>query len=67
MHTYPYERHEIPLHILLLQVMMKGRKTIVVGASPAPGSIELLVQKLKPSKVLLSATTTVPFEKDSDL
>jgi len=63
----PYERHEIPLHILLLQFMMKGWNTILVGASPAPGSIESLVEKLKPAKVLLSATTTIPFESDSDL
>ena len=63
----PYEQHEIPLHILLLQFMMKGWKTILVGASPAPGSIESLVVKLKPAKVLLSASTTLPFENDSDL
>ena len=63
----PYERHEIPLHILLLQFMTKGWKTILVGASPAPGSIESLVEKLKPVKVLLSATTTAPFENDPDL
>ena len=63
----PYERHEIPLHILLLQFMMKGWNTILVGASPAPGSIESLVMKLKPEKVLLSASTTIPFESDPDL
>lgn len=63
----PFERHEIPLHILLLQFMMKGWKTILVGASPASGSIESLIGKLKPQKVLLSATTTSPFENDPDL
>lgn len=63
----PYELHEIPLHILLLQFMQKGWKTMLVGASPAPGSIESLVEKLKPAKVLLSATTTTPFDKDPDL
>ncbi|OKL38388.1 MerR family transcriptional regulator [Domibacillus mangrovi] len=63
----PYERHEIPLHIILLQFMLKGWKTILIGASPAPGSIESLVRKLKPTKVLLSATTTIPFEKDPNL
>lgn len=63
----PYERHEIPLHILLLQFMMKGWKTILIGASPAPRSIESLVEKLNPAKVLLSATTTTPFENDPDL
>ena len=60
----PYEQHEIPLHILLLQFMMRGWKTILVGTSPAPGSIESLVRKLKPSIVLLSASTTIPFEED---
>ena len=60
----PFERHEIPLNILLLQFMMKGWKTILVGASPAPGSIESLIDKLMPDKVLLSATTTAPFEND---
>lgn len=63
----PFERHEIPLHILLIQFMMRGWKTILIGASPAPGSIESLVEKLKPVKVLLSATTTTPFENDPDL
>lgn len=63
----PHEQHEVPLHIILLQFMIKGWKTILIGASPAPGSIESLVRKLKPSKVLLSATTTIPFEKDSQL
>lgn len=63
----PYERHEIPLNILLLQFMMKGWKAILVGASPAPGSIESLIDKLKPKKVLLSATTTEPFENDPSL
>ncbi|MEG0384120.1 MAG: MerR family transcriptional regulator [Solibacillus sp.] len=63
----PFEQHEIPIHILLLQFMMKGWKTILVGASPAPGAIESLVEKLKPAKLLLSATTTLPFENDPDL
>ncbi|SUJ10632.1 Predicted cobalamin binding protein [Sporosarcina pasteurii] len=63
----PYEQHEIPLHILLLQFMMQGWKTILIGASPAPGSIESLVKKLEPVIVVLSATTTIPFETDRNL
>lgn len=59
----PNEYHEVPLHILLLQFMMKGWKTQLVGASPAPGSIESLVVKLQPDIVLLSASTTAPFEQ----
>ncbi|KIL76465.1 MerR family transcriptional regulator [Bacillus badius] len=60
----PHEQHEVPVHLLLLHFMIKGWKTTLIGASPAPGSIEQLVQKLRPAKVLLSATTTIPFEKD---
>lgn len=60
----PYEQHEIPVHLLLLEVMLQGWKTILIGASPAPGAIESFVEKRKPNKVLLSATTTIPFEKD---
>ncbi|KMY55597.1 hypothetical protein AC623_18030 [Bacillus sp. FJAT-27231] len=63
----PHEQHEVPVHILLLQFMIRGWKTVLVGASPAPGSIELLVKKLQPTKVLLSATTTIPFERDPRL
>lgn len=63
----PYEQHEIPLHILLLQFMMRGWKSILVGTSPAPGSIESIVRKWKPSIVLLSASTTIPFEANPHL
>lgn len=63
----PNEQHEVPVHIILLQAMMKGWKTILIGASPAPGSIEAMVEKLKPKKVLLSATTTLPFIDDPEL
>lgn len=63
----PYEHHEVPLHIILLQFMVKGWKTQLIGASPAPGAIESLVGTLKPNVVLLSATTTIPFETDPQL
>jgi MerR family transcriptional regulator, light-induced transcriptional regulator len=63
----PYENHEVPLHLVLMRFMMKGWKTQLVGASPASGSIESLVSKLKPNVVLLSATTTIPFETDPEL
>jgi len=58
----PNEQHEIPVQILLLQLMQLGWKTLLVGSSPAPGSLESIVEKLKPVKVLLSASTTIPFE-----
>ncbi|WOV87339.1 cobalamin B12-binding domain-containing protein [Sporosarcina oncorhynchi] len=60
----PNELHEVPLHILLLQFMLKGWRTFLIGAYPAPGSIEALIQKMNPQVVVLSATTTLPFEKD---
>lgn len=63
----PEEHHELPMHIVLLQFMLRGWKTVLIGASPAPGAIESLVQKLKPRVVLLSASTTLPFEKDPKL
>lgn len=63
----PNETHEIPVHILMLQFMMKGWKSFLVGASPAPGAIESMVEKLKPQKVLLSASTSIPFERDPKL
>ncbi|MFD1927256.1 MerR family transcriptional regulator [Sporosarcina siberiensis] len=58
----PNEQHEIPVQILLLQLMQLGWRTLLVGSSPAPGSLESIVDKLKPVKVLLSASTTIPFE-----
>lgn len=63
----PYERHEIPLHLVLLQFMLKGWRTFLVGASPAPGSIEAVIQKIRPDIVILSASTSIPFEEEPDL
>jgi MerR family transcriptional regulator, light-induced transcriptional regulator len=63
----PNERHEIPVHLLLLQIMLKGYKTLMIGSSPAPGTIESLVTQLKPNKAILSATTTIPFKTDPHL
>lgn len=63
----PHETHEIPVHILLLQFMMKGWKSVLIGASPAPGAIESMVEKLKPQKVLMSASTSIPFERNPKL
>jgi MerR family transcriptional regulator, light-induced transcriptional regulator len=60
----PNEQHEVPLHLILVQFMLEGWKTQLIGTSPAPGAIESLVHKLKPNVVLLSVTTAIPFEKD---
>ncbi|KOS66229.1 transcriptional regulator, marr family protein [Lysinibacillus contaminans] len=58
----PGEYHEVPLHILLLQAMMVGWRSFLVGSSPAIGAIESLVTQFQPKVVLLSAMTTTPFE-----
>lgn len=63
----PNEQHEIPVHLLLIQLMLQGWKTTLIGASPAPDSIESFVEKLKPQIVFLSASTTLPFEMDGKL
>ncbi|OZS77880.1 MarR family transcriptional regulator [Tetzosporium hominis] len=59
----PGEYHEVPLHILLLQFMVRGWKSFMIGASPASGCIESLVERLRPKFVLLSASTTVPLKQ----
>ncbi|PID14674.1 MarR family transcriptional regulator [Sporosarcina sp. P34] len=59
----PNESHEIPVHIFLLQLMLKGWRTAMIGSLPAPGAIQSLIEKIKPIKVLLSASTTFPFEE----
>lgn len=59
----PSEQHEIPILIVLLQMMMKGYRTAMIGASPAVGAIESLTKQLRPSFVFLSATTSFPFEE----
>lgn len=63
----PGELHEVPVHIILLQCLMRGWKTKLIGSSPAPGSIEALVCRFQPKKVLLSATTSIPFEQNPEL
>lgn len=58
----PGEYHEVQVHILLLQAMMRGYHSFLVGSSPASGAIEALVTQLQPKVVLLSAMTSAPFE-----
>ncbi|MFJ8236298.1 MerR family transcriptional regulator [Ureibacillus sp. NPDC094379] len=59
----PGEYHEVPLQILLLQAMLNGWKSFLVGSSPALGAIESLVTHFQPQIVLLSAITTLPFQQ----
>lgn len=63
----PNERHEIPLHIILLEVMLQGWRTVILGPSPAPNSIQSTVQQLNPEKVVLSAITSIPFDEDKQV
>lgn len=63
----PNENHEIPLQILLLQLEIRGWRTIRIAASPKFSSIEKLIERIKPKKVLLSASTLQPFQRDPDL
>ncbi|MBO8177747.1 MAG: MerR family transcriptional regulator [Bacillus sp. (in: Bacteria)] len=63
----PEERHEIPLHMILLQFMLQGWRTVMLGPSPAPTAIQSTVQLLNPKKVVLSAVTRLPFERNERL
>lgn len=63
----PGELHDIPLQILLLQMKMNGWRTTRIAASPKFTAIERLIKHLKPDKVLLSASTLIPFEKAEHL
>lgn len=58
----PLERHEIPLHIILLQFMLLGYRSVMLGASPAPKAIEASIEKTKPQIVILSSLTTAGLE-----
>lgn len=60
----PNERHEIPLHILMLQSSLLGYRSLLLGPSPAPTAIQSTIKLTNPKIVLLSAITTLPFEDD---
>src|SRR5690625_1141288 len=63
----PGELHDIPLQILMLQMKVAGWRTTRIAASPKFSSIEKLVKSLQPEKVLLSASTLIPFQKTESL
>lgn len=58
----PNERHEIPIHLLLVQAMLHGYRTLMLGPSPAPNAIESAVLQTKPEIVLLSGSTDAIWE-----
>lgn len=55
----PEERHENPMHILLVKCMLKGYQTKMLGAAPAPTAIESTITMTRPQIVLLTGTTYV--------
>lgn len=62
----PGEQHEIAMEMLLIQASIKGYRNLMIGSSPSVSTIEQLVDKLKPTIVLLSAATLLPFEHYPD-
>lgn len=57
----PGERHEIPMQILLIQCMLRGYQTTMLGPSPAPTAIQSTIALKKPKMVLLTGSTDIPF------
>ena len=57
----PGERHEIPMQILLIQCMLRGYQTLMLGPSPAPTAIQSTIALKKPKLVLLTGTTDIAF------
>ena len=60
----PFERHENPMHILLLQCMLRGYRTIMLGAAPAPNAIQSTVLMTKPKYVFLTGSTDAVLQDD---
>ena len=58
----PNERHEIPMQILLVQCMLRGYRTLMLGPAPAPTAIESAVKLANPAIVLLTASTHAVWE-----
>jgi MerR family transcriptional regulator, light-induced transcriptional regulator len=57
----PGEKHEIPMQILLIQCMLHGYQTMMLGPSPAPTAIQSTIALKKPKIVLLTGSTNIPF------
>ena len=57
----PGERHEIPMQILLIQCMLRGYQTLMLGPSPAPTAIQSTIALKKPKIVLLTGSTDIAF------
>src|SRR5699024_7791553 len=61
----PNENHEIPLQILLLQLEIRGWRTIRIAASPKFSSIEKLSERIKPKKSVVISFNFATFSKRS--
>ena len=62
----PNERHEIPMQILLVQCMLRGYRTLMLGPAPAPTAIESTVSLASPAIVLLTASTHAVWEDNGE-
>ncbi|WP_342574358.1 MerR family transcriptional regulator [Solibacillus sp. FSL K6-1781] len=59
----PGERHEIPMQILLIQCMLRGYRTLMLGPSPAPTAIQSAIALKKPAIVLLTGSTEIAYNE----
>lgn len=64
---FPHERHEIPIHLILIEAGLVGWRTIFLGSSPAKQAMGDAITRLQPNRVVLSASTTIPFETEDCL
>ena len=56
----PFERYEIPLHIILLECILSGWRTTMLGPSCSLHALQAAIEQLNPKKVILSAETAIP-------
>lgn len=61
----PGERHEIPMQILLIQCLLRGYQTMMLGPSPAPTAIQSTIALKKPQIVLLTGSTDIAFTEQA--
>ena len=58
----PGERHEIMLHLTMLEAVMSGYQVAFLGVSPAPGALADAAIHLHPQVAALSLVTQAPLE-----
>lgn len=63
----PNEHHEIPMQLILVQFMLRGYRTQMLGPSSTPTAIESIVRLGNPTIVLLTTSSETAWEdKDND-